>query len=166
MNIVQVIGPGMVDSLAVLAKEIWWEHYTPIIGLAQVEYMLSAYQSSAAITRQINEDGYLYYLLQESDGENVGYFGVVVKERERELFLSKLYVKKNCRGRGYARQALLFIEDLTRNAGAALISLTVNKNNTASIDAYYHMGFKNKGSVVMDIGNGFVMDDLRLEKFV
>ena len=29
-----------IDTLVQLAREIWTEHYTPIIGAEQVEYML------------------------------------------------------------------------------------------------------------------------------
>ncbi len=50
MNIVKVTDPQAVDVVSALAREIWSGHYTPIIGLAQVEYMLGAYQSSAAIS--------------------------------------------------------------------------------------------------------------------
>jgi RimJ/RimL family protein N-acetyltransferase len=44
------------------------------------------------------------------------------------------------------------------------IALTVNKNNVNSIKAYEKMGFKNVGSVVQDIGSGYVMDDYKMEK--
>ena len=44
--------------------------------------------------------------------------------------------------------------------------LTVNKRNAATIDCYLRMGFKNAGSVIQDIGGGFVMDDYRMTKVV
>jgi ribosomal protein S18 acetylase RimI-like enzyme len=39
------------------------------------------------------------------------------------------------------------------------IWLTVNKNNTQSIEAYKKMMFYKTRSLVTDIGGGFVMDD-------
>ena len=44
-----------VEQLATLASSIWKEHYTPIIGEDQVKYMLEKFQSSTAISRQIND---------------------------------------------------------------------------------------------------------------
>lgn len=44
--------------------------------------------------------------------------------------------------------------------------LTVNKNNVKAIRAYEKTGFKNIGSLVQDIGNGFVMDDYKMEQTV
>ena len=49
-----------------LAREIWTEHYTPIIGKLQVDYMLDRFQSRQAIAQQIRE-GVLYFLIQEDD---------------------------------------------------------------------------------------------------
>jgi diamine N-acetyltransferase len=42
--------------------------------------------------------------------------------------------------------------------------LTVNKNNTGAISVYEKIGFRNVGSLVQDIGSGFVMDDYAMEK--
>ena len=57
-----------------------------------------------------------------------------------------------------------FIEDKAKKYHCKIIRLTVNKNNTNSISAYEKLGFINKGGVVKDIGNGFVMDDYKMEK--
>ena len=42
-----------VQRLSELAKTIWTEHYTDIIGPEQVAYMLRTLQSSAAIEGQM-----------------------------------------------------------------------------------------------------------------
>ena len=42
-----------IDVVSALAREIWTEHFTPIIGKSQVEYMLDNFQSSHAIKSQI-----------------------------------------------------------------------------------------------------------------
>jgi hypothetical protein len=43
------------------------------------------------------------------------------------------------------------------------ITLTVNKNNNNSIDAYNEIGFEITGNACMDIGSGYVMDDYQIE---
>lgn len=42
--------------------------------------------------------------------------------------------------------------------------LNVNKRNEASIAFYRHCGFAVREEVVIDIGNGFVMDDYVMAK--
>ncbi len=162
MNIEKVSNQSQIETVAGLAGEIWNQHFIPIIGKAQVDYMLEKFQSKKAISEQI-EEGYSYYLIK-ADGDYVGYMGICPKEDE--LFLSKLYIRASQRGKGHGRKAIEFLEDLTREKGLGKITLTVNKNNTDSIRAYEKFGFTNLRAFVQDIGNGFVMDDYKMEKVV
>lgn len=127
--------------------------------------MLEKFQSEKAIARQIKNEGFLYYLLKR-DKSYIGYIGIVPDKDKGELFLSKIYIKSDERQKGYGKKALQFVEELAKQRKLNRITLTVNKNNTSSIEAYLKMGFKNVGSVVTDIGGGFVMDDYRMEKFL
>lgn len=156
----QVVTSDDLAAVAALAKEIWTEHYTPIIGRAQVEYMLGNIQSEHAIQRQIDDDRFLYFLI-ENGGTPVGYIGVQLGETE--LILSKIYVRESERGRGLGREALDFVIELARRRGAEKISLTVNKHNVTAIRSYERYGFENLGSTVKDIGGGFIMDDFKME---
>jgi ribosomal protein S18 acetylase RimI-like enzyme len=143
-------------TVAELASVIWNEHYVPIIGQAQVDYMLEKYQTTRAIRKQINEEGFEYYLIT-SAGEPAGYMAIV--EKDNELFLSKLYVTNNERGKGLGRIAVDFLTAKCQADGFDYIVLTVNKNNLDTIAAYEKMGFAKYGEVVNDIGSGYVMDD-------
>lgn len=145
-----------------LAREIWQDHYVPIIGQQQVDYMLEKFQSECAVQEQLR-DGYEYYLIRR-DGQSGGYAAVVPDKRGPVLLLSKIYVRKAERGQGLGKQLLGFVEDLCRQRGIKLMWLTVNKHNAESIAWYLRMGFSNAGPIVADIGGGFVMDDFRMEK--
>ena len=162
VKIVEVQSKEQVAEVARLADITWREHYIPIIGQAQVDYMLEKFQSEEAIADQI-ANGYEYFLLTE-DGEGRGYLAVVKDENESSLFLSKIYVAKASQGKGYGRKLLAYAEDLCRQQNLKTLWLTVNKNNTTSIDWYLRMGFRNTGPIVQDIGGGFIMDDYRMEK--
>ena len=98
-----------IDRVANLAKEIWTEHYTSIIGIDQVNYMLKKFQSKNAIETQITEDGYQYYLIKNNTND-IGY--ISVKEDNSALFLSKIYITKTYRGQGFGKIAMNFIESL------------------------------------------------------
>ena len=49
MHLEQVRSPAQIEQCALLAEAIWREYYTPIIGEAQVAYMLEHFQSAEAI---------------------------------------------------------------------------------------------------------------------
>ncbi len=142
-----------------LAVKIWNEHYVPIIGQEQVNYMVSTFQSPGAIENQINNEHYEYYILYHQS-EPSGYFAI--KQSGDELFLSKLYVLKEKRGAGLGKEGFRFISRKAKESGLLRITLTVNINNINSIKAYEKLGFKNDGPVIADIGNGFVMDDFKM----
>jgi len=163
MKIREVKNAGSIMTVVRLAHEIWNEYYIPIIGQKQVDYMIEKFQSKKAITVQIR-DGYRYFLII-AGRKSAGYFAVLPEHTEKKMFLSKFYIKKLLRGKGLSRSALTFIEELSREEGLNIIWLTVNKNNP-SVAIYEILGFKNKGAVVTDIGNGFVMDDFRMEKYI
>jgi len=158
----EVSTDDQIDIVESLAREIWTEHYIPMIGKEQVDYMLDRFQSKRAISEQIMT-GVLYFLMEE-DNEFIGY--IAVQPRGIELFLSKIYVKSSRRAKGYGRKAVQFAEALALQRGLQKIVLTVNKNNLNTIKAYEKIGFKKVGSLIQDIGNGFIMDDYRMEKSV
>ena len=162
MYIKQVSDKNQIKTIEELAYEIWPEHYTPIIGKSQVEYMLEKFQSVKAMTEQM-KNGYCYFL-SEHDNVPVGYMSVNINLDT--LFLSKFYVVSTERGKGYGKNMIAYLETLAKEKSLKKIALTVNKHNTGSIKMYEKVGFVICGTAVKDIGEGFVMDDYRMEKRV
>ncbi|TSB47365.1 GNAT family N-acetyltransferase [Alkalicoccobacillus porphyridii] len=150
-----------IGALAELAIGIWNEHYIGIITKEQVDYMIQQFQSAEAVKKQIYHEGYEYFDLNLR-GVPIGYIGV--KEEVGKLFLSKLYLLKQYRGQGYASVALIYLEELCRQRGLGAIWLTVNRENTHTIEVYKKKGFELIRTEVKEIGNGFVMDDYIMEK--
>lgn len=154
-----VKSPEEIKITSRLADKIWREHYIPIIGKEQVDYMVGKYQSEKAIFDQINSCNYFYFLINYSD-RPVGYIGFQIFENV--LYLSKYYIQSENRGKGLGRYSMDFIKDFAKSQNVKSIYLTVNKNNSDSINAYLKMGFRNEGPIVTDIGNGFIMDDYKM----
>ncbi len=147
-------------AVAKVGKQIWEQHYTPIIGEAQVAYMLEKFQSAEAIAQQ-QQEGYTYFML-ELEGQLLGYLAVQV--REEALFLSKFYLVDHARGKGYGRKMMTFVEDFALAKGCEIIRLTVNKYNSKTMAVYEKLGFERKEAVIADIGSGYIMDDFVYEK--
>ncbi len=82
-----------IQEISNLASVIWHEHFTPIIGIQQVEYMLEKFQSFHALKEQM-ETGYEYFQIFDNT-EFCGYCGI--HQEETTLFLSKLYLKRGAK---------------------------------------------------------------------
>ena len=158
MEIIRAESKDDVALIATLADTIWREHYTPIIGKGQVDYMMERFQSPEAIANQI-ANGQTYEILVHQE-QAIGY--IAYEPRGKDLFLSKYYVQKSERGKGFGKLAMLHIINCAKSLNCKQITLTVNKDNTHSIAAYKKMGFQITGPIVQDIGNGFVMDDFKM----
>lgn len=150
-----------IQDLATLAHAIWNQHFPPIIGQDQVDYMVEKFQSIPAISQQINE-GYQYYQI-DHQGQAVGYLALVPDAQSQKVQLSKFYITETMRGQGVGKAALQEVMEIAREQGYKTLWLTVNKYNASAIAAYERMGFVTTDNLVMDIGNGFIMDDFRME---
>lgn len=155
--------PDDIARLAEMADEIWHEYWPALIGHEQTDYMVGLFQSEKSLTRDINENGYCYWIL-EDEGRVVGYTGARPEEDTSKLFISKIYLYASERGKGYASQVIRFYESFCKERGLTALYLTVNKNNELGIRAYRGKGFRVIESVETDIGGGHIMDDYVMEK--
>ena len=95
-------------AIAGLADEIWHQHFQTILSPEQIDYMVEKFQSYPALKSQVEEEGYEYYQTLV-DGTLAGYIGI--HPETDALFLSKLYLHKDYRGRHIATQAFHFLID-------------------------------------------------------
>ena len=161
-NILPVTTDTQIKDIAALAALIWNEHFTPIIGQNQVDYMLDKFQSYPALKTQI-VDGYHYFQLFFKQ-TFIGYTGIQI--REHTLFLSKLYLLKDARGNKLSTKVIDFMQSFCQNHNLEKIQLTCNKYNAHTLAVYKHLGFEIANTQVADIGSGYVMDDYILEKYI
>ena len=159
--ITRVSTPRQIKKTAELAHNIWNAHYTPIIGQAQVDYMLKNIQSEKAIQEQI-ASGYEYFLLSESEA-SVGYLGLRPDYPKGKLMISKIYVDPTYQGKGYGKKLLEHTKQFSLAGEMNYIWLTVNRHNSNSISWYEKKGFVKIKEAQFDIGNGYIMDDFVLE---
>jgi GNAT superfamily N-acetyltransferase len=155
--IFEILLPGdkeEINEMSGMATAIVRDYYDPIIGKDQNDYMLKMFQTPEAIAEQL-EHGYRYYFVREN-GKNLGF--VAFYPRENALYLSKLYLYKDERGKGYAREILEFLKTQARELGFNRIELNVNRNNDTRF-IYEKLGFTVAWEEKNDIGNGFYMDD-------
>lgn len=152
-----------IEQTAALAFEIWHEYWKDLLPYEQIVYMLEEFQSFDAIKKQIVNDGHVYKILKHGN-EIAGYFGVCKESQRIEyLLLSKLYIKKEYRGKGVGRCAFKEIKNLAKLKNLSTIRLCVNRHNINSVRAYEKWGFKIISTCARDLGQNFVGDDYIME---
>lgn len=93
-----------IELVVRLAREIWTDHFSGMFS----QRILDRVQSKAAIYRQIAE-GFVYRLIPGAHAP-AGYFAYRTSGPERELFLSKLYIRSSERKKGIGRQVVRHLE--------------------------------------------------------
>ena len=156
---IKKISEDEIPILSELATSILREHFDPIIGKAQNDYMLEKFQSISAIKEQFKK-GYLYYWVK-FENKNIGFLAFYPVENK--LYLSKFYLLKEYRGKKISRKMLEFLVNYAKDKKLKSIYLNVNKHNDLAINVYKHLGFIIIREEKNDIGNGFYMDDFVFE---
>ena len=87
-----------VNALVSLAHEIWRDHFKSMFDSEILTQVIEGVQSKKAILSQI-EGGYRYFFIIQDD-KRIGYFAYKIDHSKNELFLSKLYIYLNQRGKG------------------------------------------------------------------
>lgn len=154
-----------VERMAALAAEIWHDHYTAIIGAAQIEYMLKQRYAPEFVRAELGRNDIWWDKLMVGE-ELCGFSSCLLGAEPGTVKLDKLYVRSRCQRRGYGGMLIARAVDEARRQGCARLVLAVNKNNATAIGAYLKHGFRVADAVVKDIGGGFVMDDYIMERAI
>ena len=146
-----------------LAEVIWPEAYGKIISAAQLRYMLKLIYSKNALAAQI-EKGHQFILAIENN-EAIGFASFSQKnDIEPNTFrLHKIYVLPNVPTKGIGSLLLSYVCNESIKQGATLLEFNVNKHNPA-LQFYLKKGFAVLKDEVIDIGEGYVMDDYVMVK--
>jgi RimJ/RimL family protein N-acetyltransferase len=152
--LLKAVSETEIEKIADLAKIIWQKHYPPIIGQAQVDYMLKTMYDPESLLIQINEKGQQFYFII-FENETIGFISVT-NEKDGCWMLNKFYVLDKEAGKGIGTEIL---EELKKIIQPKKIRLTVNRNNFKSINFYFKNGFRIDAVAQFDIGEGYIMDD-------
>lgn len=141
-----------------LAASIWRAHYPGIISREQIDYMLARIYLLETMRSEIQSQG-IHYDRLLLDGALIGFAAYGPTDRPVVWKVHKLYLLPAHHGCGLGSKLLRHCETRARMAGAESLTLNVNKQNFKAIAAYTRNGYATAQSVVLDLGNGYVMDD-------
>lgn len=145
-----------------IAYRTWPSTFANILSWEQIEYMLNWMYSIEILEAQF-EKGHKF-LLAEENGEELGFAGFELNVAEGpKTKLHKIYLLPSSQGKGLGKALIFDVADRARNAGQKSLLLNVNKYNQKAIEFYLKIGFQEIYTEVIDIGNGYIMDDVVME---
>jgi len=150
-----------VETVIVLAGDVWRKHYPGIITPEQVEYMF-AQRYKAPLIRQLVARGDLW--LAARAGEDLVGLAHGHALQDGDYKLDKLYVHNDWQRHGIGGRLIDAVAGHARAHGASRLLLRVNRQNHNAIGAYLKHGFRVATLIVEEIGNGFIMDDYVMTK--
>ncbi len=154
--------PDDIDSLLPLAHLIWHAHYPGIITVEQIDYMLARGYTREVILDELEHQGIEWLTIR--DGVKMIGFIPVGPYGDGVMKLHKLYLLPQYHGQGIGTLALSEVERVAKRHSAAKLVLNVNRYNRKAISAYQRAGWHVEDEVIVDIGNGFVMNDFVMAK--
>jgi diamine N-acetyltransferase len=141
-----------------LAETIWPICYAPIVSAEQIRYMLDLIYSQEELQAQYNRGHQFIIAFEQNTPIGFASFSQKSAEETNAFRLHKIYVLTTIHSKGVGSFLLDYVCKESKNAGASLLELNVNKYNPAKI-FYEKKGFAIIKEEVIDIGNGYVMDD-------
>jgi GNAT superfamily N-acetyltransferase len=147
-----------VQRIREIAEITWPVTYSEIITSEQIDFMLNWMYDIKTISNAINSSNQDFIVLI-NEGETIGFSGIEYNyENQLITRIHKLYVLPDKQGLGCGKALLNFVISEAKKNASTLLHLNVNKQNPA-VHFYVKCGFEIEKEVVLDIGNGFVMDD-------
>ena len=153
---------GDIATIRSVALSTWPAAYGGILSAAQLTYMLDRMYSVEALAEQFNEGH--SFLVAEVDVTAVGFVSFAPHHLgEPVTRIHKLYVLPAHQRMGIGAAFVKEVQSAAAQAGDGVLGLNVNRQNRA-LDFYIKHGFRVVRDEVIDIGNGFVMDDHVMER--
>jgi GNAT superfamily N-acetyltransferase len=148
-----------------IAKTTWDATYTFILSKEQLDYMYVMMYSEAALNEQQFTKKHHFILAKE----NENYLGFASYElncgKTNKTKVHKIYILPTAQGKGIGKRLLDYIASEAQKHQDKAVFLNVNRFNPAQ-DFYKRIGFSVSFEEVIDIGNGYVMDDYVMEKTI
>ncbi|MCH7400384.1 GNAT family N-acetyltransferase [Belliella kenyensis] len=150
-------------SIQEMADIIWPRTFDAILSKDQISYMMTMMYDLEKLKYQFHSEAHVFLIAKEGS-DNLG-FCVYQSDGQHhgKTKIHKIYLMPEAQGKGLGRMLINEVITHARINHSVLIYLNVNVNNTKAIAAYKAIGFKETKREVIDIGNGYVMDDIVME---
>ena len=148
-----------------IANLTWPTAYAGIISPEQITFMLGVMYNAEELKSQYDR-GVVFKLLNYKE-HPVAFTAIehIVRSEESVLRIQKLYIIPEYQKYGFGKLLLQTAIEYAESKSIPFLELNVNKLNPA-VGFYLKNGFYVDYEMVLDIGNGYVMDDYVMKRSV
>lgn len=144
-----------------IAHKTWPIAYGSILSKAQLDYMLDLMYSDESLLEQFKTKP-LFFLAYEDD-VCLGFTSCENNYQNNKVTrLHKIYILPEAQGKGVGKALIEKVIAIAKENQSEVISLNVNKFNKA-VSFYKKLGFVVASEEDLDIGNGYLMEDYKME---
>lgn len=152
-----------INTIRQIAERSWKIAYAEIISEVQFDYMINKFYSFEALKEAISEGPQQFILYYENNVPMAFASYQTDFPNHKQTKLHKLYVAPEGQGLGIGNKLINWIVDIALKQDSNQLILNVNKYNKA-ISFYQKMGFEILKPEVVEIGEGYIMDDYVMGK--
>lgn len=149
------------ETIRRIAHAAWPVAYGKILSKGQLDYMLEKMYSDAALMDNLDRGH--HFMLVKENSVCLGFASFEHRYlNEKCTRLHKIYLLPETQGKGLGKMLLERIVSLAKENHSDRISLNVNRFNKA-FAFYKKIGFEVVAEEDLDIGNGYLMEDYKME---
>lgn len=152
-----------IPSIIRIARLTWPVSYKNIISDQQINYMLDLFYSPVSLLNQFEILEHKFLLLQDNDSSLKGFASFSFIPHLNGARLHKLYVLPEAQKRGFGKSLIFRVIEEVKNAKFNFVELNINRNNSA-LRFYMDNGFNIVKEEIIEIGEGYFMDDYIVRK--
>lgn len=159
------ISSDRICDIQEIAHVAWPVAFKEILTQEQIRYMLNWMYSESSLIEQFGKNN--RFFLAKLEEKPVGFMSIENNSQYSERTkIHKAYILPYFQAKGIGHAFFDRALSEAQTYGDKAIYLNVNKYNRGAIAFYEKYGMAKIGEEVIDIGNGFVMDDYVFEKKV
>jgi ribosomal protein S18 acetylase RimI-like enzyme len=144
-----------------IAHKTWPITYGAILSREQLDYMMDLMYSNESLLEQLKTKP-LFFLAQDEDSF-LGFTSCENNYQNNKVTrIHKIYILPEAQGKGVGKVLIEKVMAIAKENQSEVISLNVNKFNKA-VTFYQKIGFEIASEEDLDIGNGYLMEDYKME---
>lgn len=159
------LGDNHLFKIKQIAEKVWPDTFSAILSSEQIKYMMDMMYSLTALQKQ-SDQGCKFILVYEN-GTEAGFVSYQLNHPEPQVVkIHKIYFLQEFQGKGLGKLLLTKVAQIALKKQCHTITLNVNRFNTNAIKAYEKIGFSVTKTEDINIGNGFLMEDYKMDKTI
>lgn len=161
MTVIRKTSANDIPAIQEIANKTWPATYGAILSKEQVEFMMNMMYSDNSLLQQIQKQ-HQFFIVSEGI-HDLGFVSIEHRfKNELITRIHKIYVLPETQGKGIGKLLLDKVVSLAKENDSNTISLNVNRFNKAYA-FYKKIGFEIVGEENIAIGNGYLMEDFKME---